>query len=62
MEQDKTLIALRDGKVMASFEQLNPFPDSPLYEPVKQGVVIQKKFVHVLPIPLHAKFRLISQV
>ena len=62
MERDKTLIALHDGRVMVSFEQLNPFPDSPLYEPVKQGVVIQKKFVHVFPIPLHAKFRLISQV
>ncbi|GAB1608452.1 uncharacterized protein LOC115214128 [Argonauta hians] len=60
--RDKTLIALRDGKVMLSQEYLNPFPDSPLYEPVKKGVLIRKRFFHVVPVPLHAKFRLVSQI
>ncbi|XP_029639050.1 50S ribosomal protein L27 [Octopus sinensis] len=60
--RDKTLVALCDGKVMISHEYLDPFPDSPLYEPVKKGVLIRKKFFHVIPVPLHAKFRLVSQI
>ena len=60
--RDNTLYAMTDGKVVVTCEKLSPYPDSPLYEPVKSGVVILKKFFNVLSTPLHGKFRLVSQV
>lgn len=59
---DNTLYSMTDGKVVVTCEKLAPFPNSPLYEPVKTGVVIYKKFFNILATPLHGKFRLVSQV
>ncbi|KAK7506156.1 hypothetical protein BaRGS_00002268 [Batillaria attramentaria] len=59
---DNTLYSMTDGKVVVTCEKLAPFPDSPLYEPVKSGVVIYKKFFNILATPLHGKFRLVSQI
>ena len=59
---DNTLYALSDGKVIVSCEKLTPYPDSPLYEPIQSGLVVYKKFFHVVATPLHGKFRLLSQV
>ncbi|KAL5019202.1 hypothetical protein ScPMuIL_004924 [Solemya velum] len=59
---NNTLYASCDGKVIVSCEKLSPFPESPLYTAVKNGVVIQKKFFNVLPTPLHGKFRLKKQI
>ena len=61
LEQDCTLRAGVDGIVVITTDNLNPYPDSPLYEPVQAGLKIPKKFFHILPIPLHGKFRLISE-
>ena len=61
MDYDCTLRAAYDGIVLITTESLNPYPDSPLYEPVQAGLNIQKKFFHIIPTPLHGKFRLISQ-
>jgi large subunit ribosomal protein L27 len=60
--RDNTLYSMTDGKVVVTSEKLSPYPDSPLYEPVKNGVIIYKKFFNVLPTPLHGKFRLVTQV
>ena len=60
--RDNTLYAMTDGKVVVTSEKLSPYPDSPLYEPVKAGVVIYKKFFNILSTPLHGKFRLVSQI
>ncbi|KAK7111856.1 hypothetical protein V1264_011422 [Littorina saxatilis] len=60
--RDNTLYSMTDGKVVVTCEKLAPYPDSPLYEPVKSGVVIYKKFFNILSTPLHGKFRLVSQV
>lgn len=60
--RDNTLYAMTDGKVVVTCEKLSPYPDSPLYEPVKSGVLIFKKFFNILSTPLHGKFRLLSQV
>ncbi|KAL3876049.1 hypothetical protein ACJMK2_033934 [Sinanodonta woodiana] len=62
IKDDNTLYALRDGKMLFSAEKLTPYPDSPLYERVKKGVVIYKRFMHIYPIPLHGKFRLVKEV
>ncbi|XP_064617833.1 large ribosomal subunit protein bL27-like [Liolophura sinensis] len=59
---DNTLTALEDGQVIVTCEKLSPYPDSPLYEPVSQGLTVYKKFFHVLPVPQHGKFKLVSQV
>ncbi|XP_041362653.1 50S ribosomal protein L27-like [Gigantopelta aegis] len=60
--RDNTLYAITDGKVLISAESLSPYPDSPLYGPVQNGLVIKKKFIHVLCPPLLGKFRLVSQI
>jgi len=52
---------LSDGKVVVSCEKLNPYPDSPLYQRVQDGMTIYKKFWNVYPTPLHAKFKLVSE-
>ncbi|KAJ8318354.1 hypothetical protein KUTeg_003445 [Tegillarca granosa] len=62
LTRNNSLCAMCDGKVIFSSEKLSPYPDSPLYQPVKNGVVIHKNFVHVLPIPTHGKFRLVSEI
>lgn len=46
--------------VVISGEKLSPYPDSPLYERVKNGVEIYRKFYNVYPVPVHAKFKLVS--
>ena len=61
MDAECTLRAAYDGIVIISTESLNPYPDSPLYDPVQNGLVIQKKFFHIIPAPLHGKFRLLSE-
>ena len=60
ISKKNTLYALCDGVVVVSGEKLNPYPDSPLYERVKSGISIYKKFYHVYPVPVHAKFKLVS--
>lgn len=60
--RDNTIYAMTDGKVVITCEKLSPYPDSPLYESVKSGLVIYKKFFNILATPLHGKFRLVSQV
>lgn len=59
---DNTLYSMTDGKVVVTCEKLSPYPNSPLYEPVKSGLTIYKKFFNVLATPLHGKFRLVAQV
>ncbi|XP_005108367.1 39S ribosomal protein L27, mitochondrial [Aplysia californica] len=61
LDPDCTLRAAYDGIVVISTETLNPYPDSPLYAPTQNGLVLQKKFIHVIPTPLHGKFRLLSE-
>lgn len=61
IQKNNTLYALRDGIVVVSCEKLNPFPDSPLYERVKNGLEICKKFWNIYPTPVHPKFKLISE-
>lgn len=63
MEADRTnrLVALADGTVMVTCEKLDPYPDSPLYGPVQNGLTIHKKFFHIIPVPLKAKFKLVSE-
>ncbi|CAH1794330.1 unnamed protein product [Owenia fusiformis] len=58
--KNATLIALVPGTVKLSTEFVNPYPESPLYQPVKDGVIIKKTFVHVLPDPQHQRFKLKS--
>ncbi|XP_055894285.1 39S ribosomal protein L27, mitochondrial-like [Biomphalaria glabrata] len=62
MDDKWTLKAAFDGIVVISTETLNPYPDSPLYLPVQKGAVLQKKFFHIIPTPLHGKFKLVSEV
>lgn len=62
LERTNRLVAMCDGVVMITTETLNPYPDSPLYGPVSQGIEIKKKFFHIRPIPLHGKFRLINEI
>ncbi|XP_061182596.1 large ribosomal subunit protein bL27m-like [Saccostrea echinata] len=61
IDRTNRLIALTDGTVIVSCEKLNPYPNSPLYRPVQNGLEIYKKFFHVIPIPLKAKFKLVSE-
>ena len=56
-----TLTAAYDGVVVYSTEILNPYPDSPLYEHVQNGSVLQRRFLNVIPTPLHGKFKLMSE-
>ncbi|KAK6169047.1 hypothetical protein SNE40_020174 [Patella caerulea] len=62
LRRDNALHALRDGIVMVTSEVISPYPDSPLYTPVQSGLVIKKKFFNVYPTPLHAKFKLVSEI
>ncbi|XP_013418094.1 uncharacterized protein LOC106179113 [Lingula anatina] len=62
MGRDGTLYALDSGHVITSSEQLSPYPHSPLYEHVKEGNKITKKFWHVIPLPQKQTFKLKSQV
>ncbi|WAQ96745.1 hypothetical protein MAR_029435, partial [Mya arenaria] len=39
----------------------NPYPDSPLYQRVKDGLNIYKNFYNIFPTPVHAKFKLVSE-
>ena len=59
--RNNTLVAATDGVVICSTEKLNPYPDSPLYERVKNGMTIYRKFWNVYPTPVHAKFKLVSE-
>ncbi|GFN94219.1 50S ribosomal protein l27-like [Plakobranchus ocellatus] len=56
-----TLRAAYDGIVVYSTEVLDPYPDSPLFEHVQNGSVLQRRFLNVIPTPLHGKFRLVSE-
>ncbi|KAK4476030.1 hypothetical protein MN116_001260 [Schistosoma mekongi] len=42
------LVALSNGRFTISTEKLSPYPDSPLYDKVKEGEAIYKPFVHVI--------------
>jgi len=59
---NKTLYALRAGNVLTSMEELNPYPDSPLYAAVQNGERIFRLFIHVLPPPEPQTFKLLSLV
>ncbi|GFR96953.1 ribosomal protein L27 [Elysia marginata] len=61
IDTHNTLKAAYDGVVVYSTEKLNPYPDSPLYEHVQSGSVLQRRFMNVIPTPLHGKFRLVSE-
>lgn len=61
IQRNNTLYALRDGIVVVSCEKLSPYPDSPLYERVRNGMTIYKKFWNVYPTAVHAKFKLVSE-
>lgn len=61
IQRNNTLYALCDGTVVVSCEKLNPYPDSPLYQRIKDGMTIYKKFWNVYPTPVHAKFKLVSE-
>lgn len=61
IDAKNTLRAAYDGVVVYSTEELNPYPDSPLYEHVQNGSVIQRRFLSVISTPLHGKFRLVSE-
>ena len=60
MDKKNSLYALCEGEVVISGEKLNPYPDSPLYNKVKSGVEIYKRFFHIVPVKTHAKFKLVS--
>ncbi|KAH3864404.1 uncharacterized protein LOC127866857 [Dreissena polymorpha] len=59
--RNNSLFALTDGIVKISCEKLQPFPNSPLYQRVQNGMTIYKKFYNIYPTPLHAKFKLVSE-
>lgn len=61
MDERWSLRAAHDGIVVLTTEQLNPYPDSPLYQHLKNGFVMNKHFFSVIPTPLHGKFRLVSE-
>lgn len=61
MEDNCTLTAAYDGILVLTTETLNPYPHSPLYTAVQNGAEIHKKFVNVIPTPIHGKFRLVSE-
>lgn len=61
LDEQMSLRAGHDGIVVMTTEQLNPYPDSPLYKHVKNGLTINKHFFSVIPTPLHGKFRLVSE-
>jgi len=46
---------------VVSCEKLQPYPDSPLYERIKDGMTIYKKFYNIYPTPVHANFKLVSE-
>ncbi|CAH8615804.1 unnamed protein product [Schistosoma mattheei] len=52
------LVALSNGRFTISTEKLSPFPDSPLYDKVKDGEVIYKPFVHVIGDPIEPIYKL----
>ncbi|CAH8590217.1 unnamed protein product [Schistosoma turkestanicum] len=52
------LVALSNGRFTISTEKLSPFPDSPLYNKVKDGEVIYKPFVHVISDPPEPVYKL----
>lgn len=52
---------MSDGVMKISCEKLEPYPKSPLYKRVQEGMVIYRKFVNIFPIPVHAKFKLVSE-
>ncbi|VDP18659.1 unnamed protein product [Schistosoma margrebowiei] len=52
------LVALSNGRFTISTEKLSPFPDSPLYDKVKDGEVIYKPFVHVIGDPIEPLYKL----
>ncbi|KAK3089934.1 hypothetical protein FSP39_007737 [Pinctada imbricata] len=62
IDRRNRLYALCDGEMMVSCETLSPYPDSPLYRHMKRGYVVKKKFVNLIPAPLHGKFKLVSEV
>ncbi|RUS79227.1 hypothetical protein EGW08_013012 [Elysia chlorotica] len=61
IDASNTLRAAYDGVVVYSTEVLNPYPDSPLYEHVQNGSFLQRRFLNIIPTPLHGKFRLVSE-
>ncbi|CAG5129376.1 unnamed protein product [Candidula unifasciata] len=61
MDDQWSLRAAHDGIVVLTTEQLNPYPDSPLYQHIQNGFVMNKHFFSVIPTPLHGKFKLVSE-
>ncbi|XP_052785056.1 50S ribosomal protein L27-like [Mya arenaria] len=61
IQRNNTLFALTDGILCISSEKLQPYPDSPLYQRVKDGLNIYKNFYNIFPTPVHAKFKLVSE-
>jgi len=59
---NKTLYALKAGNVLTSMEELNPYPDSPLFAAVQSGERIFRLFIHVIPPPQPQQFKLVSFV
>ena len=62
LDRFKSLIALRDGVLINSWDKLSPYPDSPLFAPTQAGRVLYKQFYHVISEPCPGNFRLVSQV
>jgi hypothetical protein len=47
---------------LITLEKLSPYPDSPLYEYVKAGNVVERKFIHVIAPPKKGKYNLVDQI
>jgi len=43
-------------------EKLQPYPDSPLYEYVAAGNVVERKFVHVIPPTKQGNYKLVDTI
>merc|ERR1711868_31239 len=59
--RDCTLFALVPGHVIITTEQLKPRPESPLYDAVKNGRVVKKRFYNIIPEEQKPLFKLVSQ-
>ena len=60
--ENHTLKSRFSGHVLITLEKLQPSPDSPLYEYVNAGNVVERKFIHVIAPPKQGSYELIENI
>lgn len=59
---NRSLKALVPGHVIISLEKVQPYPDSPLYEYVSAGNLVERKFLNVIPFERKGNYKFIEAI